>query len=72
MTNMVAQSRQLKQLVENHQHWIALYKRLKGLLDEDIDGMEQDANKLAQNQRKFNDTLNNQNIEDSEDLIRKI
>lgn len=49
LMNMVGQSRQLKGLVENHQHWIALYKRLKGLLDEEIDGMEQDANKLAQN-----------------------
>lgn len=34
--------------------------------------MEQDANKLTQHQRKFNDTLNNQNIEDCEELIRKI
>lgn len=39
---MVAQSRELKSLVENHRDWIRLYKRLKVLQDEEIESLDQE------------------------------
>ncbi len=43
LMHMVTQSRKLKLLVENHRSWTALYKRLKVIKDENIDGLDQEA-----------------------------
>lgn len=40
LMNLVAQSRKLKLLVENHRNWIALHKRLKLIQDEEIDSLD--------------------------------
>ena len=39
---MMAQSRKLKSLVENHREWIRLCKRLKVLQDEEIESLDQE------------------------------
>lgn len=72
LMNMVTQSRKLKQLVENHRSWMALHKRLKQIQDEEIDSLDQEAQRVGQNQRKFQDTLNNDKLEECEDYVRKI
>lgn len=72
LISMAPQSRKLKLLVENHRNWFALCKRLKVMQDEQIDNLEQETQRVVQNQRKFQDSLNNDKLEECEDYIRKI
>lgn len=44
---MVAQSRKLKPLVDNHRALISLYKRLKALNDEEIGSLDHEATRVV-------------------------
>ena len=69
---MAAQSRKLKELVENHKKWVDLYKRLKSLQEEELNNLDFYLQKALQNARKYQDGVSNEKKEEYDELLRQI
>lgn len=62
----------MKNLVETHKKWVALYKKLKNLNDEELDSIENFLGRAISATKKYAEGVNQEQRDEYNDLLRKI